>query len=130
LPSGDIKAYHNLESREELEKVIDLYYENLREHRVAPTSPFELYPMKVATKVSDTTENHVRNFLDCVKSRNKPNADIEDGHRSTTLAHLANIALATRSRIEWDGEREAITNNKEANALLDYTYRAPWRLPG
>lgn len=49
LPSGDIKAYHNLETREELEKVVDLYYENLREHRVAPTSPFELYPMKVGT---------------------------------------------------------------------------------
>jgi hypothetical protein len=49
LPSGDIKAYHNLETREELEKVVDLYYQNMREHRVAPTSPFELYPMKVAT---------------------------------------------------------------------------------
>ncbi|MCX6571362.1 MAG: DUF4091 domain-containing protein [Candidatus Aminicenantes bacterium] len=49
LPSGDIKAYHNLETREELEQVVDLYYENLREHRVAPTSPFELYPMRVGT---------------------------------------------------------------------------------
>jgi hypothetical protein len=49
LPSGDIKAYHNLETREELEKVVDLYYQNMREHRVAPTSPFELYPMKAAT---------------------------------------------------------------------------------
>jgi predicted dehydrogenase len=87
-------------------------------------------PMKFDAGVRDTTENHVRNFLDCVKSRKKCNADIEDGHRSTTLAHLANIALAMRSRIEWDGEREVITNNKEANELLDYTYRAPWRLPG
>ncbi len=49
LPTGDIKAYHNLETREELEKVVDLYYQNMRDHRVAPTSPFELYPMKVAT---------------------------------------------------------------------------------
>lgn len=49
LPTGDIKAYHNLETREELEKVVDLYYQDLRDHRVAPTSPFELYPMKVAT---------------------------------------------------------------------------------
>jgi hypothetical protein len=49
LPSGDIKAYHNLETREELEKVVDLYFEDLRDHRVAPTSPFELYPMKVGT---------------------------------------------------------------------------------
>lgn len=47
LPTGDIKAYHNLETREELEQVVDLYYRDMREHRVAPTSPFELYPMKV-----------------------------------------------------------------------------------
>ena len=49
LPTGDIKAYHNLETREELEKVVDLYYQNMRAHRVAPTSPFELFPMKVET---------------------------------------------------------------------------------
>lgn len=49
LPTGDIKAYHNLETREELEKVVDLYYQNMRDHRVAPTSPFELYPMTVTT---------------------------------------------------------------------------------
>lgn len=49
LPAGDIKAYHNLETREELEKVVDLYYQNMHDHRLAPTSPFELYPMKVAT---------------------------------------------------------------------------------
>jgi hypothetical protein len=47
LPTGDIKAYHNLETREEVEKVVDLYYQDLRDHRVAPTAPFELYPMKV-----------------------------------------------------------------------------------
>ena len=50
LPTSDIKAYHNLETREELERVVDLYYQDLKAHRVAPTSPFELYPMKVATK--------------------------------------------------------------------------------
>ncbi len=49
LPTGDIKAYHNLETREELEKVVDLYYQDMRAHRVAPTSPFELYPMEVRT---------------------------------------------------------------------------------
>jgi hypothetical protein len=49
LPTGDIKAYHNLETREELEKVVDLYYQDLRAHRLAPTSPFELYPMKAET---------------------------------------------------------------------------------
>jgi len=48
IVTGDIMAYHNLETREELEKVTDLYYANLRDHRVAPTSPFDLYPMKIS----------------------------------------------------------------------------------
>lgn len=86
-------------------------------------------PVEFKTGPRDTTPNHVRNFLDCVKSRKRCNADIEDGHRSTTFSLLANVALATRSRIEWDAEREAITNNKRANELLRYRYRRPWSFP-
>jgi hypothetical protein len=48
LPSDFIRRYHNLETREELEKVLDLYYRDLAEHRVAPVTPFELYPIKVS----------------------------------------------------------------------------------
>ncbi len=48
LPSDPIRRYHNLETREELEKVVDLYYRDMKEHRVAPTVPFELYPIKVS----------------------------------------------------------------------------------
>jgi predicted dehydrogenase len=69
---------------------------------------------------------HARNFLDCVKSRQRPNADVEEGHRSTTFALLANIALATRARLDWDAQAERFTNNDKANELLDYEYRAPW----
>jgi hypothetical protein len=41
---------------------------------------------------------------------------------------LANISLATRSRLEWDAQQERITNNSEANNLLHYEYRSPWKL--
>ena len=54
---------------------------------------------------------HARNFLDCVKSRQRPNADVEEGHRSTTFALLANIALATKARLDWDAKAERFTNN-------------------
>ena len=47
LSSEDIKRYHNLETREEVEKVTDLYFQNFRDHRLAPTSPLDLYPMRV-----------------------------------------------------------------------------------
>ena len=74
------------------------------------------------------TAAHMRNFLDCVKSRKRPHADLEVGHRSTTFAHLGNIALATKSRLEWDSRAERITNNPAANKLLHYEYRQPWKL--
>ena len=74
----------------------------------------------------DLDRAHTRNFLDCVKSRARPNADVEQGHRSTTFALLANIALATKARLDWDAEAERFVDNERANALLDYEYRAPW----
>jgi predicted dehydrogenase len=76
----------------------------------------------------DLTDQHVRNFVDCVKSRAKTHCDMETGHRSTTFALLANIALATKSRIEWDPKTEQIINNKKASRLLHYKYRKPWKL--
>jgi predicted dehydrogenase len=71
-------------------------------------------------------EGHARNFLDCIKSRQKPNCDVEEGHRSTTYALLANIALATKTRLNWDAKAECFIDNSAANALLDYEYRKPW----
>ena len=77
---------------------------------------------------SNLTAAHARNFLDCVKSRAKPHADVEIGHRSTTMSLLANISLATGKRLEWDAQQERITSPKEANDLLHYEYRKPWKL--
>jgi hypothetical protein len=51
---------------------------------------------------------------------------VEEGHRSTSYALLANIALATKARLDWDGHSERFTNNDAANELLDYDYRQPW----
>lgn len=76
----------------------------------------------------NSTANLVRNFLDCVKSRQTPLCTLEEGHRSTSFAHLANIALATRQRLEWDPVTEKFTNSREANQLLHYEYRKPWKL--
>jgi predicted dehydrogenase len=81
-----------------------------------------------ANKNLSLTAEHARNFLDCMKSRELPHCDVEIGHRSTTYAHLANIALATGAQLEWDAERERITNHPEANELLHYEYRKPWSL--
>ena len=82
---------------------------------------------EIAAMDGDLTRQHIRNFLDSVKTRQPCHCDLETGHRSTTFAHLANIALATRSRLEWDTKTERVTNLDRANQILDYEYRAPWK---
>jgi predicted dehydrogenase len=74
------------------------------------------------------TAFHARNFLDCVKSRAKCNCDVVDGHLSTSATLIANIALKTRSYLEWDARAERFTNNEAANRFLSYKYRAPYAL--
>jgi predicted dehydrogenase len=77
---------------------------------------------------SYATSNVIRNFLDCIKNRGIPLCTLEDGHRSTSFAHLANIALATGKRLQWDPDKELFTNSDEANKMLHYEYRKPWKL--
>ena len=69
---------------------------------------------------------HIRNFLDCIKSRKRPVADVEDGHRVATTCHLTNISLQTGRKIRWDVEKEQIIGDREAARLLERPYRAPW----
>jgi predicted dehydrogenase len=77
---------------------------------------------------ANSTANLIRDFLACVKSRKTPLCPLEEGHRSTSFAHLANIALRTGQRLRWDAKAERFTNSEEANKLLHYEYRAPWKL--
>ena len=72
---------------------------------------------------------HVRNFLECVKSRREPNASVLEGHLSTATCLLGNIALRTGATLEWDARRERFSNHEAANRLLHYRYREPYALP-
>ncbi|NUM54426.1 MAG: Gfo/Idh/MocA family oxidoreductase [Candidatus Hydrogenedentes bacterium] len=72
---------------------------------------------------------HAANFIDCVKSRERPNADIEDGHFSTLLAHYGNAAYRTGRRLHIDARTEGFLNDNEANGLYRRNYREPWNLP-
>jgi hypothetical protein len=73
---------------------------------------------------------HVRNFLDCMKTRSKPVGDIEIGHRSTSTCLIGNIALRTGEKLQWDGVNERFTNSAKANEMLRRDYREPWKLAG
>jgi predicted dehydrogenase len=72
---------------------------------------------------------HVRNFLDCVKSRQRPNADVEEGHLTAVMCHLGNIATRLGRSLRWDAEKEQIIGDPEANRWLEKEYRRPWQLP-
>jgi predicted dehydrogenase len=85
-------------------------------------------PSGVKGGAGHDTVAHAKNFLDCVKSRGKCNADVLTGHLSTTAALIGNIAHRTRSHLMWDPHTERFTNNSEANNYLDYQYRAPYKL--
>ena len=69
---------------------------------------------------------HMRNFLDCVKSRKEPLSDLQSGHEVATACHLANISLQTGRKLVWDAEKEEVVGDQEANAMLVRPYRAPW----
>ncbi len=77
-------------------------------------------------QVPDQFQPHVRNFLDAVKSRQQPIANLEAGHRTAIACHLANIAARVGRVVHWDAARGTIAGDSEAEALLTRTYRTPW----
>jgi hypothetical protein len=72
------------------------------------------------------SENHYRNFIDCIISRKDPIAPAEVGHRSITISHLGNIAMMLEQDLDWDPEKEQFINNFAANQLLHRQMREPW----
>ncbi|MEJ7615804.1 MAG: Gfo/Idh/MocA family oxidoreductase [Pyrinomonadaceae bacterium] len=77
-------------------------------------------------QVKDQFRPHVRNFLDCIKSRRQPISDLEGAHRTATACHLANIAMRVKRTVRWDAEKQEIVGDAEAPQLLTKQYRSPW----
>ncbi len=69
-----------------------------------------------------------RDFLDCVKSRKPTYAPFEIGHRTITLSHIGNIAMALQRKLKWDPKAERFTNDPQANTKLSRPMRSPWTL--
>ena len=85
-----------------------------------------IQPFKMAGSSREQLDLHVRNFLDCVKSRERPIADVEQGHQVTTACHLANISLRTGRKIRWNPETGEIIDDAQAAQWLERPYRKPW----
>jgi predicted dehydrogenase len=91
------------------------------------------YTTEILPEVSDSSqahEPHVRNFVDCVKSRKRSNADVELAHATNTTCRLGNIAYRVGRTLHWDAGKEEVVGDPEANKLALGTYREPWKPKG
>ncbi len=97
---------------------------------ISSAGPKERMPAMDAVDVKggNLDEAHVGNFLDCVRSRKRPNADVEEGHRTAVMCHLGNISMRLGRSLKWDSAKEEVAGDPEANRWLMKPYRAPWRL--
>jgi myo-inositol 2-dehydrogenase / D-chiro-inositol 1-dehydrogenase len=74
------------------------------------------------------SNGHVKNFIDCIISRNETIAPVEVGHRSISIAHLGNIAIKLGRDVLWDPVNEKFKNDDLANTMLNRPMRTPWRI--
>jgi len=79
--------------------------------------------------VAPAIRAHMKDFLSCVESRQRPVADIEEGYISATSCILANISLELGRSVTWDHAKGVVVGDDEANRLLRRPYRAPWIHP-
>jgi predicted dehydrogenase len=86
-----------------------------------PIKPDEIHLYK--------SDNHIGNWLDCIRSRKTTVADVEIGHRSATVCHLGNIARSVGRKLKWDPAKEVFVGDEEANKHLDRARRKPYELP-
>jgi len=97
--------------------------------RVEQTGPIESWTKSVEDTSGDPRQQfrlHVRNFLDCIKSRKEPISDLESAHRVATACHLANLSLRLGRSLRWNATREDFVADAEAARLLERPYRPPW----
>ena len=101
---------------------------------VVDRSRYEVNPKELEEKADiqiklPVSNAHAQNFLDCVRSREKPIADVEVAHRSTTICHLINIARWTYRELEWDPDKEMFVDDDDANTFISRPRRSPYELP-
>jgi len=79
--------------------------------------------------VAPAIRAHMKNFLECIETRQRPVSDIEQGYMSTSACILANISQKLGRSLAWDHARGVVIGDDEANRLLRREYRAPWQRP-
>jgi predicted dehydrogenase len=74
------------------------------------------------------SNDHMGNWRDCLRSRQRPICDVAIGYHSVVVCHLGNIALRLKRKLQWDPAKEEFTGDEEANRMLSREMRPPWKL--
>jgi predicted dehydrogenase len=74
------------------------------------------------------SNDHSKNFIDCIRARTTPVSSIEAAVRSDTVCHLSDIAMRLGRKLTWDPQTERFTNDEQANRVLSRSMRSPWHL--
>lgn len=86
-------------------------------------------PKRQDSNIPGEVVEHIRNFFDCMRTRKKPNADVETAHRSNTVCHLFNICRELNRKLKWDPKAEEFIGDEEANKLRSRPRRKGYELP-
>lgn len=94
------------------------------------TSPESLkdQPIGANEKHVYLSENHYQDFINCIKSRQKPICDVEVGHRTASVCTLGNIAYQLKRPLQWNPDKEKFRKDTEASALLTRPMRTEWNI--
>ena len=74
------------------------------------------------------SENHYKDFLSAVRTRNKPVCDVETGHRTASVCNIGNIAYQLKRPLAWDPQKEEFKKDKAASALLGRPMLNEWAI--
>ena len=72
------------------------------------------------------SDNHMRNFLECMRTGEDPICPVEVGHRSNSVCVITHVAMKLGRKLRWDPKAERFIDDEAANAMLDYDHREPW----
>ncbi len=89
-------------------------------------TPDDMLREKGGEPLLDQSDNHMRNFLECMRTRRDPVCPVETGHRSNSICVIAHMAMRMEGKLCWDPAAERFVDNQAANDQLDYEHREPW----
>jgi hypothetical protein len=86
-------------------------------------------PVEITPEGPGENRFHIADFFDSIRSRRKPNADVEIGHRASTVCHLMNISRDLGRPLRWDPKAETFPGDEQANAMLVRPRRKGYEIP-